>query len=398
MANFKSEQNSNTKFVSPKVLWKYFFHLGLVGFGGPLAIVAKIQNDFIEKGWATNEEFNTTIPLIKSMPGPVSLQTAAFWGGQLGGFLGALVSAIGLILPAFIMMVALAWGYPFLMKYTLFIKSLKGLQIAALVLVTKSIIDLGKPIYKTRFFLIGFIISIALKSLDLSEPIIILFCGFVFYFISTYTKQKSNHKISGWFNWSQSGLAGVTSTAYSITNAVNLDLSSFAFWGTFTVIMISAGALVFGTGLAILPFLQTEIVDKSHWISQKEFMDALAFAQLTPGPILIIVTFLGFRMAGLFGATLATLFIFLPGFIHMTTWFPVLYKKLKTFSWIPLASQGIMGAVIGLLIWGTVKLYLHFSSLELTLSVLFLLINLKWKLPSFYTFLMAAVTTWIILS
>lgn len=387
---------------SSKELWKYFLHLGLTGYGGPLAIVAQMQKDFAAKKWSTVDEFNTTIPLIKSMPGPVALQTAAFWGGQLLGVKGALISAIGLTLPAMIMMMALAALYPALQTHSQILHSFKGLQIVAVVLVVKSLFDLARPIYKEKHFQIFSILALAMTELQLPEPLIFLFTGIIAYSVWSL-KNKPKNLAVGVLPNSMSLASSFVSNTHSIGLAMaegagDLVNLGFAFWFSFGTVLLTAGTLVFGTGLAILPFLQSQFVEQLHWIKATEFLDALAFAQLTPGPVLIIVTFLGYRFAGLLGALFATCLVFLPGFFHMTTWFPIVFKKLRSQKWITPVSQAIMGAVIASLAVSSYKLTQSFNHLELSLGFILLFIVLIKKIPSYYTFLIGAVTGWLFLS
>ncbi len=402
-SNLNSSPNSiPCEKPSSKELWKYFLHLGLTGYGGPLAIVAQMQKDFAAKKWSTVDEFNTTIPLIKSMPGPVALQTAAFWGGQLLGLKGALISSIGLTLPAMIMMIILAALYPNLQSHSQILHSFKGLQIVALVLVIKSLFDLGRPIYKVRSFQFFSLLALAMTYLQLPEPLIFLFTGLTAY-LNWSLKNKPKNLAVGVLPSSMSFASTFVSNTHSLGLTVSEGfggLVSFGleFWFSFGTVLLTAGALVFGTGLAILPFLQSQFVEQLHWIKATEFLDALAFAQLTPGPVLIIVTFLGYRVAGLLGALFATILVFLPGFFHMTTWFPIVFKKLRSQKWITPVSQAIMGAVIASLADSSYKLTQSFNHLELSLGFILLFIVLKKKIPSYYIFLIGAVTGWLFLS
>jgi len=408
MTKASSNLNSNPNSIpsekpSSKELWKYFLHLGLTSYGGPLAIVAQMQRDFAAKKWSTVDEFNTTIPLIKSMPGPVALQTAAFWGGQMLGLKGALISSIGLTLPAMIMMMAFAAIYPTLQSHSQILHSFKGLQIVALVLVVKSLFDLGRPIYKEKHFQFFSILALAMTYIQLPEPLIFLVTGIIAYLTWSLKNKKGpkNLLVAAFPNTifiSGSLLSSPASISIALSESAAITSLGFAFWFSFGTVLITAGTLVFGTGLAILPFLQSQFVEQLHWMKATEFLDALAFAQLTPGPVLIIVTFLGYRFAGLLGALFATILVFLPGFFHMTTWFPIVFKKLRSQKWITPVSQAIMGAVIASLAVSSYKLTQSFNRQELSLGFILLFIVLKKKIPSYYIFLIGAVTGWLFLS
>jgi len=133
------------------------------------------------------------------------------------------------------------------------------------------------------------------------------------------------------------------------------------------MVCFKAGALVFGTGLAIVPMLQHDVVVTHHWLTQNEFLDALAFGQLTPGPVVITATYIGHKVAGISGAVVATLGIFIAAFFHMSTWFPRVVKKLRGKVWIQDFVFGAVAAVIGPIIVAVYKMSL---SVEPTISAM----------------------------
>jgi chromate transport protein ChrA len=131
--------------------------------------------------------------------------------------------------------------------------------------------------------------------------------------------------------------------------------------GTLAFVCFKAGSLVFGSGLAIVPMLQHDVVDKYKWLTQSEFLDALAFGQMTPGPVVITATYIGHRMHGMPGAVVATVAMFAMAFIHMNTWFPHVMKKLHDRAWINDFLFGALAAVVGPIIVAVIRLGLGIS-------------------------------------
>ena len=153
--------------------------------------------------------------------------------------------------------------------------------------------------------------------------------------------------------------------------------------GLLFFVCFKAGALVFGSGLAIVPMLKHDVVTKYHWLNEGEFLNALAFGQMTPGPVVITATFIGHHIHGLIGAIVATVAIFLASFFHMMTWFPSVVKKMSGKVWVSDFVFGAVAAVVGPIIVTVLKLYLNleFSYLNLIFLVATFFITMKAKMP-----------------
>ncbi len=324
---------------------RYFLRLGLTGFGGPLAIVAQMERDLTARGWISKEKYAQAFTAIKTLPGPVAFQTAVFMGQLRGGFWGAVIAATMLILPAAVLIIFLAASRSTWNQWS-WIQSFNiGLQAMALGLVAASVIPLArsartetsrnpkaKQLAKGSFLLLGFAITAARPSL---EPLAILTCGCLAMLPNRRFLIGATPLILS------VGLVGLSST----------DIASSLGWVCF-----KAGAMVFGSGLAIVPLLGSEFVDRLHWLTQGEFLEALMFGQVTPGPIVITATYIGYRVLGLGGALLATLAIFSAPFVHMTTWFPRLWEKISASRRWNDFSFGAIACVVGSVLASVVKL------------------------------------------
>lgn len=304
-----------------KEITQYFLKLGFSGFGGPVALTSMMQTELIEqRQWISRQEFDQAFPLIKAMPGALAFQTAAYLGFKRGGAIGGLLAGAGLVVPAAIMMVILAVLAPELSQFSWLSSMMIGFQAGALAIIIISCLQLAKPYRKKTLWWIYVLVTIGLAYKKVPEPLIIVSLGLINIFVAKKIKVNS-------------------AQVHSIP-IVEL-----------VVVCLLAGSVVFGTGLAALPWLENQIVVLHKWVSQGEFLQAVAFGQITPGPVLVTTTYIGYKISGWLGAVLATIAIFLPGYIHMTTWFPKMVDRLSKKIWIQDFSEGALGAVVGTLIF-----------------------------------------------
>lgn len=316
----------------------YFFRLGCVGFGGPLALIAQMQRDLVEKrGWISEGEFRQAFAMIKAMPGPVAIQAGIYLGRRRGGFWGGLLGGIALILPAFFLMIFLAATYNIYVEWPMMVRFLEGIQMAALALIFYSLKSLTMTYWKTsRFWILLLLGGVLTVFAAIPEVFLIFLLGCW----SVILERNGKNGAGGGF--------GARTTTFSFAIPVVLwsawefsqdqvSVLSDLWW-----VSLKAGALMFGTGLAIIPSLQADFVTTFKWVNIDEFRDALAFGQITPGPVVITVTFLGFKVAGLTGAIVASIGVFAPSFFHQLTWFPKAMDRMSKFNWI---SSFILGAI-----------------------------------------------------
>ena len=163
------------------------------------------------------------------------------------------------------------------------------------------------------------------------------------------------------------------------------------------LVCFKAGALVFGTGFAIVPMLQHDVVDKYHWLSQNEFLDALAFGQMTPGPVVITATYIGHNLAGMSGAFVATIAIFAAAFFHMTTWFPYLISRLKGKKWINDFTFGSVAAVVGPIIVAVLKMGvgIPLDIFLISLAIIAFILTFSNKVPMWLLILMGGIFNYL---
>lgn len=351
----------------------YFLRLGVLGFGGPIAAIAQMHRDLVEeRGWMTNEHFQQVFPLIKSMPGPISFQTAVYFGRYRAGFWGAVLAAFGLVFPSFLLMVALAHFHS-QFEQAAWIRSLMlGFHAGAVSLIAFALIALSRGLTRESRFWIAIVVGfVALEFFHVSEVIVIL----------------GTAAIALAFEFRPKKLAAFALVAAPVVAVSSSNVLLELFWVCF-----KSGAVVFGTGLAIIPLLENAIVHQYHWLSAPEFMDALAFGQLTPGPVVITVTYVGYKILGLGGALLATIAIFLPSFVHMTTWFPKATQWLARQKWIKPVTTALAGAVIASIVWALLRIIKDFSFYQTGISLaLLIVLILMSQIPSWLVVILGGV-------
>lgn len=289
----------------------YFFKLGLLGFGGPLSILSQIQNDLVyKKKWIAPDDYLRALPWIKSLPGPVAFQSIVYFARMRAGPLVGILSGVVFILPSFLMMIFFAHFSKLTVEYPQINSFFLGAQAAALVLIFWALRDLTKTkVGELKFWLYSFI-ALILFFASLPEPIIILLVGAVSVLGGNMRRRGS-----------------------LLTSFIGLELF---------LICLQAGAFSFGTGLSIIPLLEREFL---QFVSKEEFLRAIALGQMTPGPVVITVTYLGYKVFGFSGALICTLGIFLPGAVNMLTWFPMVLRRLSTMPWITDFLLGALAAI-----------------------------------------------------
>lgn len=318
MPDAKTRSSLNNPSVSD--IFLYFLKLGSIGFGGPVALTAIMQKELVyEKNWMSRDEFDRAFPLIKAMPGALAFQTAAYIGNACHGFSGALAAGFGLVFPASVLMIFLASFSQELNRQPWVHSVLAGFQAGALALIFIACWQLAKPFRKDFVWWIFSGLAFLIVLNGAVEPLVIIAVG-----IANVLRRS----------W--------TSRSESLKAVPLLEL----LWISF-----SAGAFVFGTGLAALPWMESQMVQVHNWLSKEDFLQAVALGQITPGPVLVTTTYIGFKLAGLSGAVLATIAIFLPGLIHMTTWFPRMVNRLARTRWIEAFSAGALAAVVATLVY-----------------------------------------------
>ncbi|MCA6439718.1 MAG: chromate transporter [Chitinophagaceae bacterium] len=322
----------------------YFLRIGTTGFGGPVALVGYMHRDLVEnKKWITEEDYKEGLTLAQLAPGPLAAQLGIYLGFVHYRILGATLCGLAFILPSFCMVLVLGMlyqqfgGLPWMQAvfYGVGAAVIGIIIISSYKLTTKSIGKITIPLLKQNvllwsFYIIGAVITVITQS---ENVLLFVAAGVIYMFVKAPP------------SWSKK---------QNTTNNVLLGIAGFwqLEWGTLGKMgwfFTKAGAFVFGSGLAIIPFLHAAVVTENHWLTEQQFVDAVAVAMITPGPVVITVGFIGYLIAGLPGASIAALATFLPCYLFTVLPAPY-FKKIAKNTSIKAFVDGITAAVIGALV------------------------------------------------
>lgn len=326
-----------------------FLKLGATAYGGP-AIMGIMQAELQEKRqWVTKERFMEGLSLVNMLPGAAATQLGIFLGYSRGGWWGGLIAGLCFVLPAFIIMLALTLSYAAFGATPLMKGALYGLGPVVVAIFLVAVYRLGRTAVATvpqLIIAIAAVITAAVSPLGI-VPILALAGGIG---VLLFHSRKSGAIVLGALialvavpylvPWSVLGLVSVAGKAGGPSQAPGLfDIGSF---------FLMVGAFSFGGGLTLIAFIQDQIVNQYQWLTHREFIDGLALGQFTPGPILMVSAYVGYKLAGFAGAAVAAAAIFLPAFVLMLSILPVI-ERARKLLWTKAAMKGIGPAVIGVL-------------------------------------------------
>lgn len=320
----------------------YFLKLGTTGFGGPVALVAAMHKDLVEtRKWISEEEYKEGLALAQLAPGPLAAQLGIYLGFVHYGFLGATLAGIAFVLPSFIMVVLLGMAYKLFGGLTWMQSVFYGVGAAVVAIILKSTYKLTvKSVgaftlvsLRQNWLLWLLYISAAITTFITREENILLFivAGVVYMLVKVPPKTLL-----------KKALMPLTLLQTGFLDYDNPTLVKIA------VFFLKAGAFVFGSGLAIVPFLHAGVVMEHQWLTENQFVDAVAVAMITPGPVVITVGFIGYLVAGFPGALVAALATFLPCYLFTVLPAPY-FKKISKNQSVKAFVDGITAAVVGAL-------------------------------------------------
>ena len=313
----------------------YFFRLGALGFGGPIALVGYMQRDLVEdKKWVSREDYFEGLAFSQLCPGPLAAQLAKYLGWVHSGTLGASLTGLAFILPSFLMVLGIASLYVHFGQLPWIQGLFYGIGAAVSAIIVRSTWKLIQKTLGTDYLSWVLFAALAITTVWTQSEIVWLFLlsGFVAMFVKAPRKwglQSARTALlpPGLFM----GLLGSASAA--------TVASVFLFF-------LKAGAFVFGSGLAIVPFLYGGVVGRFHWLTEQQFLDAVAVAMITPGPIVITSGFIGYLVAGPVGACAAALAVFLPPYLLVVFAAPH-YRRFAKNPQVKAFVQGVTAAAVG---------------------------------------------------
>ena len=354
-------------------LWQlvvYALKLGTIGFGGPVALIGYMYRDLVEtRRWISEADYKEGLTLAQLMPGPLAAQLAIYLGYVHYRVRGATLVGIAFVAPSFLMVVALGWLYQRFGGLSWMQAVFYGVGAAVIGIIAISAYRLTtKNIGRDRLLWAIYLVSAALTAITAREVVwIYLGAGILVWLLRA---PPATPLAPG----------SVNALTLAAPMAGSVDWPLLAQLGAF---FAKAGALVFGSGLAIVPFLYGGVVAEHHWLNEQQFIDAVAVAMITPGPVVITVGFIGYLIAGLPGALTAAIATFLP--CYLFTVLPAPYfkkygKRPAIVAFVNGATAAAIGTIAGSVIVLGRRSVIDLPTLALALGTALLLMNLK-KLP-----------------
>lgn len=344
----------------------YFLWLGTVGFGGPIALAGHMQQDLVdERGWITKQDYVEGLALAQLAPGPLAAQLAIYLGYVRAGVLGGTAVGIAFVLPSFLMVLALSAAYVRFGGLAWMQAMFYGIGAAVIGIIARSAFKLTKLTLGKDKLLWGIFAVLAASTAWTSREIIWLFLlgGVVAVLVKAYPARVQ-----------------VRTKASLLFAPVTFGMNG-TLWQIF-VYFAKAGMFVFGSGLAVVPFLYGGVVQGHHWLNEHQFVDAVAVAMITPGPVVITVAFIGYLVAGVWGATAAALGIFLPVYLVVVVLAPS-YKRWAKNPQLNAFVKGVTAAATGA-IAGAVIVLARRSVYDLPTTLICIVsvaVLFRWKVP-----------------
>lgn len=342
----------------------YFLWLGTVGFGGPIALAGHMQQDLVDqRRWISREDYIEGLALAQLAPGPLAAQLAMYLGYVKGGIVGATVVGVAFVLPSFLMVVALSFAYVRFGGLTWMREIFYGVGAAVIGIIARSTFKLTKLTLAKDKLLWAIFVVLAVSTAWTSREIIPLFLlgGAVVVFARAFPKRQP-------------------STVMAIA-VIPTIASGGALWELFSY-FAKAGLFVFGSGLAVVPFLYGGVVQNHHWLTEHQFVDAVAVAMITPGPVVITVAFIGYLVAGMKGATVAALGMFLPVYLIVIVLAPS-FKRWAKNPQLNAFVRGVTAAATGAIAGAVIVLARRslYDVPTIAIAVISIAVLFRWKVP-----------------
>ena len=303
-----TKRRSHKKTTLRSLAW-LFLKLGTIAFGGPAAHIAMMEEEVVRRReWMTRQQFLDLLGATNLIPGPNSTEMAIHIGHRQAGWLGLVVAGVCFIVPATLIVTAFAWAYVRYRSLPEVAGILYGVKPVIIVIVLQALFLLGRTALKTKFLAAIAIAGAGLTFAGVHELLILLAGG-----VSAIVKRlvvERNHKSLPLF------------TLAALFESSVPAMTSFGLWPLF-LFFLKVGSVLYGSGYVLLAFIRADLVERWHWLTESQLLDAIAVGQVTPGPVFTTATFIGYVLAGGPGAAVATAGIFLPAFIFVALSGPV---------------------------------------------------------------------------
>jgi len=318
----------------------FFLRLGTTAFGGPAAHIAMMEDEVVRRrGWVLREKFLDLLGAANLIPGPSSTEMAIFIGYQSAGWLGLLLGGLCFIVPAMLMVMALAWAYVQYGNLPQITWLLYGIKPVVIAIVFQALLSLGRTAVKDRFLGALAIVAVVLNFLGVNALVLLFGIGLIAGLRRGFGADRAGNRrpmlimvlCAGCFLAAAYLASGLHSTG-------NVDFGLLPLF----LFFLKIGSIVFGSGYVLLAFLHADLVDHWHWLTTTQLLDAIAIGQVTPGPVFTTATFIGYLLAGAPGALIATAGIFLPSFVFVAIGSSIIPHLRKS----PIAGAFLDGVIV----------------------------------------------------
>src|SRR5579862_1442 len=365
-----------------------FLRLGTLAIGGPAAHIAMMEDEVVRRRrWVTHERFLDMLGVCNLIPGPNSTEMAIHIGQQQAGVAGLIVAGACFILPAAAIVLVIAWAYVRFGAMPQALGLLYGVKPVIIAVVLQALWGLGRAANKSRLLAVIAIVALAASIFDVNDMIVLLGGGVVMAAISALEDRAGARAAIAAVPAVATGTAGMRGAALAATAAaVPFSLT------TLFLFFLKVGAVLFGSGYVLLAFLRTDLVDRLHWLTKAQLLDAVAVGQITPGPVFTTATFVGYLLGGVRGATVSTVGIFLPSFIFValsSLVLPHLRRSPVTAAFLDGVNVGALALMV-LVTWQLgIAAIVDFTTIALAIASAFML--LRYQLNSAWLIVMGGV-------
>lgn len=424
-------------------LFLSFLKIGVVGFGGGIAVLAQIRTLTVRKRhWLTDSEFAEAVALAQSLPGTSAGNSVTYIGVRLRGWRGAAAAMGGFILPSMLIMIALAIVYKHVHNLAGSEQFFHGLNGAVVALILVTAWRMGKNILTRHWqWMLAVLAFLAVAILEATVLEVVFAAGLIGIYVNAFgekqwqrlrtlptligrrrtrirtrlAKQRRLRRVNlfrtpALQKTDEDGHQETAAKEPGTDREESLTFRSISFLAlavplvaklglliTLAAIFLRIGSVTFGGGLVMVPLIESEVVETHHWLTHQEFADAFALGQITPGPVLITATFVGYRVAGTIGALVATVSIFLPAFL-VTIAAASSLRRFRNNEQVQSFLRGVAPAVVGLLVASALSVGragIH-SWVGLSIMVLAMFTLIKYRPNAFWVILGAGLLRFIV--
>jgi len=321
-----------------------FLRLGTTAFGGPAAHIAMMEDEVVRRRrWLTHDEFLDLLGATNLIPGPNSTELAIHIGHRQAGWPGLLVAGISFIVPAVLIVTAFAWAYVRYGSLPQVAGVLYGVKPVIIAVVLQALWSLGRTAIKNKLLALVALAAVVLTFLRVHELVVLFGAGAIVGLIRLIARQiRSGRNLMS------------ASSVLLFLQASAAPAAPFGLWPLF-LFFVKVGAVLYGSGYVLLAFIRADLVERWHWLTETQLLDAIAVGQVTPGPVFTTATFIGYVLGGTQGALVATLGIFLPAFFFVGLSGPLVPRIRKS----PTAGaflDGVNAAALALMLVVTYEL------------------------------------------